>query len=74
MKDWTHIDEEQAKAFKSLKAGLCGCHKCIEGRDEIAIHMVTCSKCGNKRCPKANDHRNPCTNSNEPGQPGSCYE
>lgn len=36
--------------------------------------MVVCSKCGNKRCPHAADDRNECTNSNEPGQPGSNYE
>jgi hypothetical protein len=35
--------------------------------------MVLCPTCGNKRCPHANDHRNACTNSNEPGQPGSSY-
>lgn len=36
--------------------------------------MVLCPVCGNKRCPKANDPRNECTNSNEPGQKGSTYE
>jgi hypothetical protein len=35
------------------------------------MRMVLRPDCGNKRCPKANDHRNACTNSNEPGQPGS---
>ena len=35
--------------------------------------MVVCATCGNKRCPHANDHRNECTGSNEPGQPGSAY-
>ena len=35
--------------------------------------MVLCPTCGNKRCPRANDHRNECTGSNEPGQPGSAY-
>jgi hypothetical protein len=35
--------------------------------------MVLCPECGNKRCPKATDHRNACTGSNEPGQPGSSY-
>ena len=37
------------------------------------MRMVLCPTCGNKRCPKANDHRNECTGSNEPGQPGSAY-
>lgn len=36
--------------------------------------MILCSICGNKRCPHAADHRHECTNSNEPGQPGSSYE
>lgn len=49
----------------------CGCHKCIQERDEVAIHMVVCPTCGNKRCPKASNHELACTNSNEPGQTGS---
>ena len=35
--------------------------------------FVVCPECGNKRCPHANDHRNACTGSNEPGQAGSAY-
>ena len=35
--------------------------------------FVVCPECGNKRCPHANDHRNDCTGSNEPGQVGSAY-
>lgn len=35
--------------------------------------FVVCSECGNKRCPHANDHRNACTGSNEPGQEGRAY-
>ena len=35
--------------------------------------MILCPTCGNKRCPKASDHRLDCTGSNEPGQPGSVY-
>lgn len=37
------------------------------------MRFVVCPDCGNKRCPKANDHRNACTGSNEPGQEGSAY-
>ena len=37
------------------------------------MRFVVCPDCGNKRCPKANDHKNACTNSNEPGQVGSAY-
>jgi hypothetical protein len=32
-----------------------------------------CSDCGNKRCPKASNHRHKCTGSNEVGQYGSIY-
>lgn len=35
--------------------------------------MVLCPTCGNKRCPRAADHRNECRGSNEPGQAGSTY-
>ncbi len=35
--------------------------------------MFLCKTCGNKRCPHAADHRNSCTGSNAPGQPGSLY-
>lgn len=35
--------------------------------------MFLCPECGNKRCPRASDHREPCSGSNEPGQTGSRY-
>lgn len=38
------------------------------------MRMVLCPDCGNKRCPRATNHRNLCTNSNEAGQPGSSWE
>ncbi|MFO4449460.1 DUF551 domain-containing protein [Klebsiella quasipneumoniae subsp. quasipneumoniae] len=37
------------------------------------MRFVVCPDCGNKRCPRANNHRNACTGSNEPGQEGSAY-
>ena len=37
------------------------------------MRFVVCPDCGNKRCPRANDHRNACTGSNEPGQEGSVF-
>ena len=73
MKTFDEMDAEQESTFASLRAGKCGCHACIKGRGEIAIHMVVCRTCGNKRCPKASDHNLDCTNSNESGQPGSIY-
>ncbi len=53
----------------------CWCHACRNLRPMTLddIRMVLCPTCGNKRCPKANDHRNECTGSNEPGQRGSAY-
>lgn len=50
----------------------CWCRTCrpITIRD---MRFVVCPDCGNKRCPHANDHRNACTGSNEPGQEGSAY-
>lgn len=35
--------------------------------------FIVCPDCGNKRCPRATHHDNPCTRSNESGQPGSDY-
>jgi hypothetical protein len=56
------------------------CHQCEHehirsgGNCFLRVRMILCPICGNKRCPKANDHRNECTGSNEPGQKGSAYE
>lgn len=57
-----------------------GCWKCLEGAVDKAtgmpatvMRMIICPECGNKRCPKASDHRLKCTGSNEPGQEGSVY-
>lgn len=64
---------------------MCECHACIKefglSDSELfgnplplsAIKMILCPDCGNKRCPKASDHRLECTGSNEPGQAGSVY-
>ncbi|HHN5906560.1 TPA: hypothetical protein ACRRD7_000593 [Enterobacter hormaechei] len=50
----------------------CSCRNCrpVTMTD---MRFVVCPDCGNKRCPHANDHRNGCTGSNEPGQEGSAY-
>lgn len=50
----------------------CWCRTC---RPVVLNDMrfVVCPDCGNKRCPRANDHRNACTGSNELGQEGSAY-
>ena len=59
----------------------CECHRCIEEKGLkvgplplSSVKMILCPTCGNKRCPKANDHRNECSGSNEPGQPGGAYK
>lgn len=54
----------------------CNCRRCIRERADpnAMVVFVTCKTCGNKRCPRANDHRHACTGSNEPGQKGSDYE
>jgi hypothetical protein len=54
------------------------CYDCLSrpelGLDNPVLYrMVTCIKCGNKRCPHATSHKLECTNSNEPNQPGSRY-
>lgn len=56
----------------------CWCYICNKDRMEdgvpyVMTHMIVCPSCGNKRCPRGTDHRVACTNSNEPGQPGSRY-
>ena len=50
----------------------CSCRTCrpVTFTDS---RFVVCPECGNKRCPRASDHRNACTGSNEPGQEGSAY-
>jgi hypothetical protein len=54
----------------------CECEACVPQGDPFngeQMRMILCDVCGNKRCPHATDHRNACTNSNEPGQRGSKY-
>lgn len=55
--------------FGAIIAAGCCCHVC---NPDWPL-MILCPTCGNKRCPKASDHVNACTGSNEPGQPGSLF-
>jgi hypothetical protein len=71
--DWKQLSAEADKTLAAIRDGACGCHRCIQDRGHVSMHMVVCSTCGNKRCPKAADHTLTCTRSNEPGQPGSVY-
>ncbi|MGL5281109.1 MAG: hypothetical protein ACRC8W_05025 [Plesiomonas shigelloides] len=67
------IDGEMILAERdALNSPDCGCRTCrpVTISD---MRFVVCPECGNKRCPHANDHRNACTGSNEPGQEGSAY-
>ena len=50
----------------------CYCYACADTKTRLTT-MILCPNCGNKRCPKATDHNNACTNSNEVGQEGSRY-
>lgn len=63
-----------AQRIETAQGGPCGCWRCHEGRGDRIMFMILCPDCGNKRCPRANDHDNECTGSNDPGQPGSAYE
>jgi hypothetical protein len=64
-------DERLVSKFdkQSLK---CWCYNCATPEYRMS-HMIVCPTCGNKRCPKSTDHNLACTNSNDPGQPGSRY-
>jgi hypothetical protein len=59
----------------------CGCYNCMKDQldqpDNNGLGMarfIVCPHCGNKRCPKATNHKLACTDSNDPGQPGSRYK
>ncbi|MBN3839310.1 Lar family restriction alleviation protein [Burkholderia sp. Ac-20349] len=79
-----HGTSNAAVVIQPTPAAQCECRTCLMGKTvdsgmgfEIPVamtRMIVCARCGNKRCPHANDHRNTCTNSNEPGQPGSAYQ
>lgn len=52
----------------------CGCFSCLSKKKDTYFGFIVCKKCGNKRCPHANNHINECTDSNDVGQIGSRYE
>lgn len=67
---------EEARAAFELEG--CPCFRCTAEQiskrpvaERLIYPMVVCDTCGNKRCPHAEHHDNPCTGSNEPGQPGA---
>ncbi len=63
---------QAAPATDAEAVPACQCEACSPNTFGN-MRMILCSICGNKRCPHAADHRNACTNSNEPGQLGSSY-
>ena len=64
---------QPAAVKESLTVAQCWCETC-RPQTIADMRFIVCPDCGNKRCPKANDHRNACTNSNAAGQPGSSWE
>lgn len=63
-------------ATNALRA--CWCHECLDAPEHginnpTLSTFIVCPACGNKRCPRATDHRFACTGSNEVGQFGSRY-
>ena len=61
------------------------CYECLgKARAEMTMtegmvrglyaQFIVCPVCGNKRCPKASQHDNACSRSNEPGQEGSIFQ
>jgi len=76
---WAHVcgkDLTRAFAVEPVRehAAIPDCHRCRHESAQPVTHMITCPTCGNKRCPKASDHRLACTGSNAPGQTGSVYQ
>lgn len=52
----------------------CWCFMCLSDPEHgLPRHLICCPACGNKRCPRATDHRLACTGSNEPDQFGSRF-
>lgn len=70
------IDTGKIQAVRDVLSSpiipVCWCRTCRPVRI-TDMRFVICPECGNKRCPKANDHRKSCSGSNEPGQDGSAY-
>lgn len=77
--NWDAIFGKKSKEQSDTKYD-CFCYNCNKDRKDesgnfpyVLTRMIVCPKCGNKRCPHSTDHNLPCTNSNDPGQPGSRY-
>ncbi|EPG2851658.1 hypothetical protein OEE91_003010 [Citrobacter freundii] len=69
---WNACRASMLQAGNSPVTTDCWCRTCLPVTMSD-MRFVVCPDCGNKRCPHANDHRNACSGSNEPGQAGSAY-
>lgn len=63
---WAGVDPQKLREGGGLG---CSCEAC-KPNTLMEMRMIVCEKCGNKRCPHAQNHEYSCTNSNEPGQVG----
>jgi hypothetical protein len=73
---WTPDDHEPLviEVPTAADCSICEDEMFDVGRGSSGFAMFrVCGRCGNRRCPKATWHGNPCTSSNEPGQAGSRY-
>lgn len=69
--------ERVAKYLEDTKR-TCWCVECEDMRLAkmsdwnalLSMTFIVCPTCGNKRCPKAQQHDRVCTGSNDVGQPG----
>lgn len=69
--------QRRCKEYVYPGEGKCGCWTCMPAEVDVWGHVFKrnpgCPTCENKWCPRATDHRNECTGSNEAGQVGSRY-
>ncbi len=72
MKEFAAMLQGSPALHEETQRSKCWCRTC-RPVDMTDMRFVACPECGNKRCPRANDCRNVCSGSNEPGQEGSAY-
>lgn len=71
-----HAVDHQLQQMEAERKAPCHCDACMDpGRMDgtyppLRMFMYTCPLCGNKRCPKTENHRFKCTKSNDVGQVG----
>jgi hypothetical protein len=62
LRDMTEADFAQAQVvdWKPKDPG-CWCARCDMEHNVTRTRMSVCNQCGDKRCPRAEDHRNECS-------------